>query len=78
MDVASKGFESAEQFAMVAHASRNTDVPFMLLKHRVVDQGKSVEAAIRESKPELNASAAVSLARTQAREDVSVASTSGN
>ena len=78
MDVASEGFESAEQFATVAHASRNTDVPFMLLKHRVVDQGKSVEAAIKESKPELNASGAVSLARAQAREDVSVASTSGN
>jgi hypothetical protein len=77
MDVAADGFKSAEQFATVAHASRNTDVPFMLLKHRVVDEGKSVEAAIRESKPDLDASAESARARDQAREDVA-ALNSGN
>ena len=70
MDVAADGFTSAEQFAIVAHASRNTDVPFMLLKHRVVNEGKSVEAAIRESKPEMDAAAEASRAREQAREDI--------
>ena len=70
MDVAAEGFTSAEQFATVAHASRNTDVPFMLLKHRVVEEGKSVEAALRESKPDVDASAEVAKAREQAREDV--------
>jgi len=70
MDVAAEGFTSAEQFATVAHASRNTEVPFMLLKHRVVEEGKSVEAAIRESKPDVDASAEVAKARDQAREDV--------
>jgi hypothetical protein len=70
MDVASEGFRSAEQFATVAHASRNTDVPFMLLKHRVVDEGKTVEAAIRESKPDVDAAAEAAHAREQARDDV--------
>ena len=78
MDVAADGFKSAEQFATVAHASRNTDVPFMLLKYRVVDEGKSVEAAIRESKPELDASAEVVKARDQAREDVAALANNGN
>ena len=77
MDVAAEGFNSAEQFATVAHASRNTDVPFMLLKHRVVEEGKSVEAAIRESKPDADAPAEVAKARDQAREDVA-ALPSGN
>jgi hypothetical protein len=70
MDLASNGFRNGEQFAMVAHASRNTDVPFMLLKHRVVEEGKSLEAALRESKPDIDASAEVSKAREQARADL--------
>jgi hypothetical protein len=78
MDVASEGFDNAEQFATVAHASRNTEVPFMLLKHRVVEQGKSVESALEESNPELDASAEVSLARAQAREDMIAARMAGN
>lgn len=77
MDVAADGFKSAEQFATVAHASRNTDVPFMLLKYRVVEEGKTVEAAIRESKPNLDVPAEVARAREQAREDVA-ALPSGN
>jgi hypothetical protein len=28
------GFKDAEQFATIAHAARNTQVPFILLKHR--------------------------------------------
>ena len=51
MALAAEGFRSAEQFATVAHASRNTEVPFVLLKHRVLNEGKSVAEAIRESKP---------------------------
>jgi hypothetical protein len=77
MDVAAEGFTSAEQFATVAHTARNTEVPFMLLKHRVVEEGKSVETALRESKPDVDASAEVARARDQAREDVA-ALQSGN
>lgn len=70
MDVASDGFKNAEQFATVAHAARNTDVPFMLLKHRVVTEGKSLEQAIRESKPDLDVKTEVKRAQADARSDV--------
>jgi hypothetical protein len=70
MAVAAEGFRSAEQFATVAHASRNTDVPFMVLKHRVVNERKSVASAIRELKPDTDGAVAANLARAQARSDV--------
>jgi hypothetical protein len=70
MAVAAEGFRSAEQFATVAHASRNTNVPFMVLKHRVVNERKSVASAIRESKPDTNGAVAANLARAQARSDI--------
>ena len=68
--VAAEGFRSAEQFAMVAHAARNTEVPFLLLKHRVLNEGKSLAQAIRESKPAADAAAEAKHAGTQAREDI--------
>ena len=70
MALAAEGFRSAEQFATVAHASRNTEVPFVLLKHRVLVEGKSVADAIRESKPAANAAVEANLARAQARSDI--------
>lgn len=70
MDVASQGFKNGEQFAAVAHAARNTDVPFMLLKYRVVEEGKTLESAIRESKPAIDAQAEAARARDQARSDL--------
>ena len=70
MAVAAEGFHSAEQFATVAHAARNTEVPFLLLKHRVLNEGKSVAEAIRESKPAVDAAVEASLAQAQARSDI--------
>jgi hypothetical protein len=70
MAVAAEGFNSAEQFAMVAHAARNTEVPFLLLKHRVLNEGKSVAQAISESKPTANAAVEAQLAQAQARSDI--------
>ena len=70
MAVAAEGFRSAEQFATVAHASRNTNVPFMVLKHRVVNERKSVASAIRELKPDTDGAVAANLARAQARSDI--------
>ena len=70
MTVASQGFRNAEQFAAVAHAARNTEVPFMLLKHRVLNEGKTLVAAIRESKPDLNAQIEATRARAEARSDL--------
>jgi hypothetical protein len=75
MDVAAEGFLTAEEFATVAHAARNTNVPFMVLKHRVVSEKRPMEesmtAAIREFKPELDAKAEVARAKREAREDLS-------
>jgi hypothetical protein len=70
MALAAEGFHSAEQFATVAHAARNTEVPFVLLKHRVLSEGKSVAEAIRESKPAVNAAVEANLAQAQARSDI--------
>ena len=70
MAMAAEGFRSAEEFATVAHAARNTAVPFVLLKHRVLNEGKSVAEAIRESKPAVDAGVEANLARAQARSDI--------
>jgi hypothetical protein len=70
MSIASSGFRNAEQFATVAHAAHNTEVPFAVLKHRVLTEGKTLATAIRESKPELNAALEVDAARAAARRDV--------
>lgn len=70
MTLAARDFRDAEQFAAVAHAARNTNVPFVLLKHRVLNQGKTLAEAIRESKPDLNALAEANRARAEARSDL--------
>ena len=70
MEVAANGFKSAEQFATVAYAARNTEVPFMVLKHRVLNEGKTLAESIRESRPGINAAAEVVRARAEARRDV--------
>jgi hypothetical protein len=70
MGIASEDFDTAEQFAAVAHAARNTNVPFMVLKDRVVYKGKSLEAALREFKPDLNAAAEAQRAHSEAKSDL--------
>jgi hypothetical protein len=68
--IASEDFRSAEQFAAVAHAARNTDVPFMVLKHRVVTEGKSLATAIKESRPDIDAAVEANRALAEARSDL--------
>ena len=70
LTIAVEGFTSAEQFAMLAHAARNTQVPFVLLKYRVLTEGQTLESAILASKPDLDARAEVMRARDEAREDL--------
>ena len=70
MATASEGFVDAEQYATVAHAARNTEVPFMVLKHRVVDEGKSLENAIHELNPRVNAAVEANRARAEAKSDI--------
>ena len=72
--MAVEGFKDAEQFATIAHAARNTQVPFILLKHRVLAEGQSLEDAIRASKPHLDAATEVARARSEARNDIAALS----
>jgi len=72
--VAAEGFKDAEQFATVAYAAKNTQVPFILLKHRVITEGQSLEEAIRASKPEMDAKGEVARARAAARSDIAALS----
>jgi len=76
MNVAAEGFHSAEQFATIAHASQNVDVPFMLLKYRVLNEGDTLVAAIRKSKPHVNALVEADRARSEARSDLAQLGTS--
>src|SRR5687767_10350417 len=75
LPIAVEGFTSAEQFATVAHAAKNTQVPFILLKHRVLSEGQSLEEAIRASKPDLDAKREVERARSAARSDIAALTT---
>jgi hypothetical protein len=65
------GFQSGAQFAAVVHAAKNTAVPFVVLKHRVLNEKKSLAVAIHESKPELNAKREASKAWNEARQELS-------
>jgi len=70
MELAAEDFETAEEFVTVAHAARNTGVPFVVLKHRVLTERRTLSDAIHEAKPELDAKAEVARARTAARSDL--------
>lgn len=70
LPLAVEGFTSAEQFATLAHAAKNTQVPFILLKHRVLTERRSLEDAIRASRPDLDAKAEAERARAAARSDI--------
>lgn len=67
---AAEGFNDAEQFATLAYLARNTEVPFVLLKHRVLNEGKSMTSAVTMSKPDINAALEVNRARAEARADI--------
>ena len=70
IDMAAADFATAEEFMTVAHAARNTQVPFMVLKHRVLNEQRSLAEAIHESKPDLDAKAEAERALEAARADV--------
>jgi hypothetical protein len=73
LELAAADFTDTEQFVTVAHAARNTKVPFMVLKDRVLNHGQSLSETIRELKPELDAKAEVRRARNAARADLDLA-----
>ncbi len=49
VSIASEEFQDATQFAAVAHAAPKTGIPFMVLKHRVLNERMSLADAIRAS-----------------------------
>ena len=71
LELAAEDFRTAEEFVTVAHAARNTSVPFVVLKHRVLNEGRTLSDAIHEAKPELDAKAEVARAREAAQADLS-------
>jgi hypothetical protein len=75
MNVAAQDFREAEQFAAVAHAARNTEIPFMVRKHRVVSERKPLATAIRELKPDVDAAAQAKRAQAEARADMATLTT---
>ena len=78
INLAVEGFSDAEQFATLAHAAKNTQVPFILLKHRVLTEHRSLADAIRASKPGLDAEAEVERARSAAKSDLAALSATAN
>lgn len=68
--MAADGFGNASELMTVAHAARNTEIPFVLLKHRVLKQRMSLASAIQASRPDLNEIAEVNRARAEARADL--------
>lgn len=67
---AADGFHNARDLMTVAYAARNTEIPFVLLKHRVLTERMTLGRAIRASRPELNATAEVTRARAEAKADL--------
>ncbi|MBP7776354.1 MAG: hypothetical protein KA371_04445 [Acidobacteria bacterium] len=70
VEAAAEGFHNARELMTVAYAARNTDIPFVLLKHRVLTEQMSLARAIGASRPELDAAAEVNRARAEAKADL--------
>ena len=70
-EMAAEGFGNARELMTVAYAARNTDIPFVLLKHRVLRERMSLASALQQSRPELDEVAEVNRARAEARADLS-------
>jgi hypothetical protein len=70
LELAAADFQSVQQFMTVAHAARNTGVPFMVLKDRVVNQKATLVDAIHEFKPDVDAKSEVTRAKAAAEQDL--------
>jgi hypothetical protein len=70
IELAAQGFRTAEQFAAVAHASHDLDVPFVVLKHRILGEGLTLSKAIAVTRSDVDANEYASRAVAAARADV--------
>jgi hypothetical protein len=70
VQLAAEGFRTPELFMAVAHASRNLEVPFVVLKHHVLSERMTLSKAIAATRPDVNAAEQASQAMAAARADV--------
>jgi hypothetical protein len=70
VQLAAEGFRTPELFMAVAHASRNLEVPFVVLKHHVLNERMTLSKAIAATRPDVNAAEHASQAMAAARADV--------
>lgn len=78
VQLAAEGFRTPELFAAVAHAAHKLDVPFVVLKHRVLNERLTLSKAIAAVRPDVNADEHASEAMEAARADVFEASRIGS
>jgi hypothetical protein len=67
---ATEGFPSRESFLATAYAAKNTGIPFVILKDRIVAQRQPLAAAIQDVKPEVDAKAEAARAISAARSEI--------
>lgn len=72
MNLAAKGFHNAGEFATVAHAAHNLQIPFILLQHRVLDEHMTLAQAIKKSRPSVNGAVEAARARAEAAADLAM------
>jgi hypothetical protein len=70
VQLAAEGFRTPELFMAVAHASRNLEVPFVVLKHHVLNERMTLSKAIAATRPDVNAAEQASQAMAAARADL--------
>jgi hypothetical protein len=70
VQLAAEGFRTPELFAAVAHAAHNLDVPFVVLKHRVLNERLTLSKAIAAVRPDVDADEHASQAMKAGRADV--------
>jgi hypothetical protein len=71
LQVASSGFKNLGQFVAATHVSKNLGIPFDQLKAKMTgDSAESLGKAIKELRPEADATSEVKKAERQAKEEI--------
>jgi len=70
LTMASEGFASRESFLATAYAAKNLNVPFVLLKDRIVAERQPLATAIAAIRPEVDAKAEAARAISAARSEI--------
>jgi hypothetical protein len=70
LTMASDGFSTRQSFLATAYAAKNLNIPFVVLKDRVVAQHQPLAQAIRDLKPDANAKAEAARATAEARNEI--------